>query len=87
MVGSVHDVFQGASILAWMYQHTLGHHPYTNIDGADPDIVTASSVSGFETGLIFAQHSSCIVSMPTKHAQKYQGFIQDLAWGEKLTCA
>ena len=25
-------------------QHTLGHHPYTNIDGADPDIVTASSV-------------------------------------------
>ena len=26
-------------------QHVLGHHPYTNIDGADPDIVTASAVS------------------------------------------
>ena len=45
LVGSVHDIFQGASILAWIYQHTLGHHPYTNIDGADPDIVTASAVS------------------------------------------
>ena len=32
-------------MLAWMYQHTLGHHPYTNIDGADPDIETASEVS------------------------------------------
>ncbi len=44
LVGSVHDMYQGASILAWMYQHTLGHHPYTNIDGADPDIVTAADV-------------------------------------------
>lgn len=44
LVGSVHDIYQGASILAWMYQHTFGHHPYTNIDGADPDIVTASPV-------------------------------------------
>ena len=26
-------------------QHVLGHHPYTNIDGADPDIVTAAAVS------------------------------------------
>jgi len=26
-------------------QHILGHHLYTNIDGADPDIVTASAVS------------------------------------------
>ena len=44
LVGSVHDFFQGASMLAWMYQHTLGHHPYTNIDGADPDIETANEV-------------------------------------------
>ena len=22
-------------------QHVLGHHPYTNVDGADPDIQTA----------------------------------------------
>lgn len=46
MVGCIHDFFQGASMLAWMYQHTLGHHPYTNIDGADPDIETAAEVNG-----------------------------------------
>ncbi len=28
----------------WIHQHTMGHHPYTNIDGADPDIVTAAQV-------------------------------------------
>ena len=32
-------------MLAWIYQHTFGHHPYTNIDGADPDIETAREVS------------------------------------------
>ncbi|CAG8695833.1 11289_t:CDS:2, partial [Acaulospora morrowiae] len=26
--------------LVWMYQHALGHHIYTNIAGADPDILT-----------------------------------------------
>ena len=29
---------------AWIHQHVLGHHSYTNIDGADPDIVTAAAV-------------------------------------------
>ena len=29
----------------WIHQHVLGHHPYTNIDGADPDIATAAPVS------------------------------------------
>ncbi|EDO29550.1 predicted protein, partial [Nematostella vectensis] len=29
------------SLLVWTHQHVLGHHPYTNIDGADPDIVTS----------------------------------------------
>jgi fatty acid desaturase len=42
-VGCVHDFFHGASMYTWINQHTLGHHSYTNIDGADPDIVTASS--------------------------------------------
>ena len=28
--------------LVWLYQHMLGHHPYTNIDGADPDIDTST---------------------------------------------
>ena len=31
----------GYSSLSWRYQHTYGHHMYTNIDGADPDIYTA----------------------------------------------
>ena len=26
-------------------QHIFGHHPYTNIDGFDPDISTAQHVS------------------------------------------
>eukprot|EP01136_Pigoraptor_vietnamica_P024768 Opistho-1_new@78077 len=42
-VGALHDFFNGASYLVWQYQHVIGHHPYTNIDGADPDIVTADS--------------------------------------------
>ena len=44
MIGSVHDFFLGASMLIWKYQHVFGHHPYTNIDGADPDIHTAREV-------------------------------------------
>jgi hypothetical protein len=51
----LHDFLNGASSLIWvrarshacaltciaqMYQHVLGHHPYTNIEGADPDIET-----------------------------------------------
>lgn len=40
-LGATHDFFNGASYLVWLYQHMLGHHPYTNIDGADPDIVTS----------------------------------------------
>ena len=31
----------GYSSLSWRYQHTYGHHMFTNIDGADPDIHTA----------------------------------------------
>ena len=27
------------------FQHIFGHHPYTNIDGFDPDISTAHHVS------------------------------------------
>lgn len=42
LLGAVHDLFNGASFRVWEYQHMLGHHPYTNIDEADPDIMTAS---------------------------------------------
>ena len=29
-------------LLVHHFQHILGHHLYTNIDGADPDIVTST---------------------------------------------
>jgi fatty acid desaturase/predicted heme/steroid binding protein len=32
------DWFAGASIYSWYNQHTIGHHVYTNIQGADPDL-------------------------------------------------
>ncbi|KAK2554711.1 Acyl-lipid (8-3)-desaturase [Acropora cervicornis] len=38
--GHLQDFVNGSYYL-WMYQHIFGHHPYTNIDGADPDITTA----------------------------------------------
>ncbi|KAG0366873.1 delta-5 desaturase [Gamsiella multidivaricata] len=41
ILGATHDFFNGASYLVWLYQHMLGHHPYTNIAGADPDVATA----------------------------------------------
>lgn len=28
----------GASIYSWLNQHTIGHHVYTNVAGADPDL-------------------------------------------------
>jgi len=31
----------GASIVAWHHQHVIGHHIYTNIMGADPDLPVA----------------------------------------------
>jgi len=32
------DWFAGASFYSWYNQHTIGHHVYTNIMGADPDL-------------------------------------------------
>jgi len=32
------DWFGGASIVSWHNQHIVGHHVYTNIIGADPDL-------------------------------------------------
>lgn len=40
-IGASHDFLNGSSYLIWVYQHMLGHHPYTNIPGADPDIATS----------------------------------------------
>ena len=36
----VYECFTGLSTIVWIYQHGLGHHPFTNIVGVDPDIVT-----------------------------------------------
>ncbi|XP_078367830.1 uncharacterized protein LOC144651734 [Oculina patagonica] len=41
VVGHIHDYLNGCSYHVWVLQHIFGHHPYTNIDGADPDISTA----------------------------------------------
>jgi len=41
VVGHIHDFLLGCSYYVWVYQHIFGHHPYTNIDGFDPDISTA----------------------------------------------
>jgi len=41
VLGYFHDCLIGVSNVVWTYQHVFGHHPYTNIDGADPDIQTA----------------------------------------------
>lgn len=35
------DWFAGASIRSWHNQHVIGHHIYTNILGADPDLPVA----------------------------------------------
>jgi fatty acid desaturase len=42
LVGLWHDFINGMSQHVWNHQHTIGHHPYTNIDHADPDIITAA---------------------------------------------
>ena len=38
--GTVHDLFLGVSFYFWVHQHIIGHHPFTNISGTDPDIHT-----------------------------------------------
>jgi len=32
------DWWAGASLYSWYNQHTIGHHVYTNVQGADPDL-------------------------------------------------
>jgi cytochrome b involved in lipid metabolism len=32
------DVFAGGSMITWHHQHIIGHHVYTNVFKADPDI-------------------------------------------------
>jgi fatty acid desaturase len=37
-IGASFDILTGCSFFAWVHQHVIGHHLYTNIRGADPDI-------------------------------------------------
>ena len=41
------DCIIGLSSLSWTYQHTYGHHIYTNIDGSDPDVETINERPDF----------------------------------------
>ena len=41
------DCIIGLSSLSWTYQHTYGHHVYTNIDGLDPDVETVNERPDF----------------------------------------
>eukprot|EP01113_Clastostelium_recurvatum_P034071 TRINITY_DN457_c0_g1_i2.p1 TRINITY_DN457_c0_g1~~TRINITY_DN457_c0_g1_i2.p1 ORF type:complete len:498 (-),score=105.60 TRINITY_DN457_c0_g1_i2:129-1622(-) len=37
-LGACYEQFIGASFYAWMHQHVIGHHVYTNVRNADPDL-------------------------------------------------
>jgi fatty acid desaturase/predicted heme/steroid binding protein len=37
-IGVTFDFLIGGSYFAWLHQHTIGHHLYTNVRGADPDL-------------------------------------------------
>lgn len=37
-IGVSFDFLVGGSYFAWLHQHSIGHHLYTNVRGADPDI-------------------------------------------------
>lgn len=39
------NVIIGICLFCVILQHILGHHPFTNIDGVDPDIVPINTVS------------------------------------------
>jgi len=36
------DWYAGASMISWHHQHVVGHHVYTNVMGADPDMPVVS---------------------------------------------
>ncbi|KAN0048042.1 hypothetical protein ACTA71_002433 [Dictyostelium dimigraforme] len=37
-LGASFDFMTGASFLSWCHQHVIGHHIYTNVRNADPDL-------------------------------------------------
>jgi len=47
------DVISGHSLLMWVYRHNLGHHVYTNVSAADPD-VSKYTITGGDTVLYYS---------------------------------
>ena len=45
LVHVYYNLFTKTDWLWTYFQHVFGHHPYTNIDGMDPDIITSEDVS------------------------------------------
>lgn len=43
-MGAIHDFINGCSFYMWCHQHFLGHHPFTNVAEADPDVHTNDPV-------------------------------------------
>ncbi|KAF2670953.1 delta-5 fatty acid desaturase [Microthyrium microscopicum] len=37
----IYECLTGLSTTVWIYQHGFGHHPFTNVVGIDPDILSA----------------------------------------------
>lgn len=52
----VYESFTGLSSLYWFCQHTMGHHPYTNVKGADPDINFDGGLLRVHDGVSWMQH-------------------------------
>eukprot|EP01110_Echinostelium_bisporum_P001126 TRINITY_DN12724_c0_g1_i1.p1 TRINITY_DN12724_c0_g1~~TRINITY_DN12724_c0_g1_i1.p1 ORF type:complete len:474 (+),score=177.29 TRINITY_DN12724_c0_g1_i1:106-1527(+) len=38
LIGASYEICVGANFYSWLHQHVIGHHLYTNVRGADPDL-------------------------------------------------
>ncbi|XP_015751647.1 PREDICTED: acyl-lipid (8-3)-desaturase-like [Acropora digitifera] len=71
VVGHLQDFMIGTSYYVWVYQHIFGHHPYTNIDGVDPDITTAkhlglrTRIQDISTIFIYKRHRTVRLNEPS----------------------
>jgi len=57
-----------SSPLIWYHQHVIGHHSYTNIPSADPDLYHAPKFWRFQTSLRFTK------------LHKYQEYTTPILW-------
>ncbi|KAF8862664.1 fatty acid/sphingolipid desaturase [Acephala macrosclerotiorum] len=42
----VSDLLTGLSSHLWIHEHVLGHHPFTNVVGVDPDVLSSAANPG-----------------------------------------